>query len=135
MAAKKAIRNLFLFLDRVSGPDIGPLDERILNRLFGIEAESVVEFKASPAFIPRVWAGIDAHKSARSSWAYYLVDWSPRLAAATMVLTALVALSHWMTMEPDSGSVALDSSYEDVLIRNAMDQSDGAIFVLAENGE
>lgn len=109
--------------------------DEFLNRLFAVYRDLLGDFEPSPAFAARVWAAIDSRRREGTSWASYLVAWSPRLAFASMALAALVVLSHWMTVGPDSGSVVLESSYEDVLIRNTIDQNDGAIWVLAENGE
>lgn len=135
MPGRHRVRDISLYLNRLIRPDAKRLEASILDRLFRIEAESAVEFTPSPAFTPGVWAGIERQRLARSSWAYYLVAWFPRLAFATMALAGAVVLSHWMTVGPDSGAVALEASYEDVLIHNAMDQNDGAIYLLAENGE
>ena len=109
--------------------------DEFLNRLFAIYRDLLGEFEPSPAFAARVWSAIDARKRENASWASYLIAWSPRLAFASMALAGLVAFSHWVTAGTDGGSVVLEASYEDVLIRNAMDQRDGAIWVLAENGE
>lgn len=110
-------------------------DDDFLSRLFLLYRDLLGEYEPSPSFVAKVWLAIDARKAASVSWSSYLVAWSPRLAAASMALAALLALSQLVTSGSDSGTVVLESSYEDVLILNAMDQNDGAIWVVAENGQ
>ncbi len=111
--------------------------DEFLNRLFAMYRELLGDFEPSPAFTARVWAAIASRReeNPNPTWLAYLIAWSPRLAVAALVLAALTVVSQWAMLKSASSSVVLDSSYEDVLIQSAMDQSDGAIWVLAENGE
>ncbi len=109
--------------------------DEFLNNLLAMYRDLLGEFEPSPAFAARVWAAIEARKEDGPSWLSYLIAWSPRLAAASVALAALAVASQWAFVGPNRDSLVLESSYEDVLIRTAMDQSDGAIWVLAENGE
>ncbi len=109
--------------------------DEFLNRLFAMYRDLLGDFEPGPDFTARVWAAIEARKEDSPTWLSYLIAWSPRLAAASVLLAALAVVSQWALHETDSASVVLESSYEDVLIQSAMDQSDGTIWVLAENSE
>lgn len=109
--------------------------DEFLNRLLALYRDLLGEFEPSPAFTARVWAEIEARKKESPSWLSYLIAWSPRLAAASFVLALLAVASEWAMVGTDSESLVHASSYEDVLIEDVMNQSNGAIWVLAENGE
>ena len=97
--------------------------------------ELLGDFEPSPMFGARVWAAIEARRESAPSWWSYLIAWSPRLAAASLALAALALFSQWAMLGPENDSLARGSSYEDLLIEDIMKQSNGAIWVLAENGE
>ena len=108
--------------------------DEFLDRLFGMYKELLGEFEPTPAFVAKVWAEIDSRRQARTSWAHYLITWSPRLALASLAVAALLVASQWTTFGTESDSALLDSSYVDVLALDSIDEQDEALWVLAENG-
>ena len=109
--------------------------DQFLNRLFRMYSDLLGEFEPSPAFVAKVWAGIEARKQEKASWAFYLIAWAPRLAIASVAAAALLTASYWMLPSGSTESALLDSSYVDVLALDSMDGQDGALWVLAENGK
>ena len=109
--------------------------DQFVNRLFKTYSDLLGEFEPSPAFVAKVWAGIEARKQEKASWAFYLIAWAPRLAIASVALAALLTVSQWMLLGDSSESALLETSYVDVLALDSADEQDGALWVLAENGK
>ncbi len=118
------------FRDPMSAPD-----RQFLSHLLSTYKDLLGPLEPSPHFNAGLWARIEESRLSGSSWMSYWIAWAPRLAlAAVMVATALLAAAPWLSPEDGGQSALLDSSYVDVLARDSMDDPDGALWVLAENG-
>ncbi len=112
-----------------------PDREKSLDRLFAAYRELLGDFEPTPTFAARVWLGIEARKLESTSWVAYLIAWSPRLAVASAAVAALLIASQWMPLSDGARATVLDSTYVDILALDSMDEQDGALWTLAENGK
>lgn len=110
-------------------------DRRFLNHLLSAYGDLLGPFEPSPHFNAGLWARIEERRLKAASWMSYWIAWAPRLSLAAVVLAAaLLAAVPWLSPDDGSESALLDSSYVDVLARDSIDDPDGALWVLAENG-
>lgn len=107
--------------------------EDFLRRLLAAYKALLGEFEPSPAFVPGVWRAIEARRE-RGAWRHYLIAWSPRIGLAAVAVAVLLIASQWLPLGNGTESALIDSSYVDVLAMDSMDEEDGALWVLAENG-
>jgi hypothetical protein len=109
--------------------------ETVMDRLFGTYRQLLGDFEPTPTFAARVWRAIEARKLERTSWAAYLISWAPRLACASVAVAAMLIAAQWTPLGNNVESALLDASYVDVLTLDSLDEQDGALWVLAENGQ
>ena len=87
--------------------------------------------EGSPDFMPRLWARIEAGRSA--SWVEPLRWWATRLAAASALAAAVLIVSQ--TYLPPSGAAVASATYLDAVPADALAEYDGDLWLLAENGQ
>ena len=87
--------------------------------------------EGSPDFMPRLWARIEAGRSA--SWVEPLRWWATRLAAASALAAAVLVGS--LTYLPPSGADVASATYLDAVPADALAEYDGDLWLLAENGQ
>ena len=109
--------------------------ETVMDRLFGAYRQFLGEFEPTPMFVARVWRAIEARKLERTSWAAYLIWWAPRLACASFAIAAILVAAQWTPLGNDVKSALLDATYVDVLALDSIDEQDGALWIVAENGK
>lgn len=108
--------------------------EEFLDHLFGTYREVLGDFEPSPSFTARVWQQIEARRNDSGGWVAHLCTWAPRLAAASALATVLMAAYFGSRLDGGEEAVLLDASYVDVLALDSMEEQDGALWMLAENG-